>query len=231
MCEALLTVPSKCHLLTHTRAVKCTQRSTSHTEQLQGCDSPTGGLGWKSLVSASFFFPSLLSFSSLSQVHALLLVSSTEDKREGGGEGERRVAERGRGRGGPCVRMGERLPCAMWSDLIERHGANKSFQYTCRFPVKNRQQRLSPKLFRYRINVHLVNYMTSGPYGRASQQDRWTEYQNKKLNRAFPQAQMGCGQTDKCRLVKCQIRYYPRKKNLLIIKLSCRSSVTPIGCL
>lgn len=50
---------------------------------------------------------------------------------------------------------------------------------------------------------HLVNYVTSGPYGRASQQDRWTEYHNKKLNRA---SQLPDGLwTDKCGLMKCQI--------------------------
>lgn len=60
----------------------------------------------------SFFFSSLRSLS-LSQVYALLLVSSVKDERKGGARGE----ARGRGREGPCVRMGEKLPCTMWSDL------------------------------------------------------------------------------------------------------------------
>lgn len=50
-------------------------------------------------------------------------------------------------------------------------------------------------------HLHLCNDMTSGPYGRASQQDRWTEYHDKMLNRASLW-------TDRCRLMKCSIRPY-----------------------
>lgn len=56
-------------------------------------------------------------------------------------------------------------------------------------PIKKKRK----KLFGF-------NCMTSGPYWEASQQDRWAEYHNKKLNRA---SQHPDGlQTDKCRVMK-----------------------------
>lgn len=53
-------------------------------------------------------------------------------------------------------------------------------------------------------NLVLVNYTSGGPYGQASQRDRWTEYHNKKPSIA---SQLPDGlRTGGCRLTKCHPR-------------------------
>lgn len=98
----------------HTRAVKCTESNLTHTHLCTASVRPCASVVPLVVSWSLFLFPPFLLLS-LSQVHALLLVSSLKDKREGGGEWWTRGAK-GRGRAGPCVRMGEKLLCAMWSD-------------------------------------------------------------------------------------------------------------------
>lgn len=108
-------------------------------------------------------------------------------KREGG-------AERGH------VSEWGKLPCTMWSDLY----TEKDLKLTANRDSTSTHR--NKKLISSKKNLHLVNYTTSGPYGKASQQDRWTECHNKMPSSG---SQLPGGLwTDKRRLMKCQIRYY-----------------------
>lgn len=88
-----------------------------------------------------------------------------EEKQEGG-------AERG-----PCVRMGEKLPCTMWSDLYTGRDVQLTRQSRSKkshIPTKNANN-AHLRTCSCKTNLHLVNYVTNGPYGRgqsAGQMDR-----------------------------------------------------------
>ncbi len=107
-CEALLTVPSKSHLLTHTYSKMQSEGHLTHTHTLvQGkCEvllflfQEASALPRTSLVCLVFYFCLFFILSPPSQANALLLVSSLKDKRGmgvGGTRGEAR--RRGRDRG------------------------------------------------------------------------------------------------------------------------------------
>lgn len=121
--EALLTVPSKSHLLTHTYSKMRTEgnlKQDTRTRVWVNVAFP-GGLGLpRSLWSLPFF-----SLCSLSQVHALLLVSSLEDKRGGGGFKGRNKRE---GQKGAMCQNGEKLPCTMWPNPNTDIELNKKLQ-------------------------------------------------------------------------------------------------------
>lgn len=113
-CEALLTVPSKTHLFAHTH-------SKMHTKSTHTCEEQVWGYVF------FFFFkdPSVLLRRSLVPLVSsrffsclLLYVRSPPTcwpplwkiKEKGGGERRtRHRAQSGRGRVGPCVRMGEKI--------------------------------------------------------------------------------------------------------------------------
>lgn len=75
-----------------------------------------------------------------------------------------------------------KLNCTMWSDLYTELDMELARQ--SRFDNHTSQQKAPTmpitELVSAKKKLHSVNYTTSGgPYGRASQQDRWTEYHRR----------------------------------------------------
>lgn len=178
-CAALLTVPSRSHLLTRRYSKMRTKGNLKEDTRL--CVSQRGlGLPRMSLVPP--FFLSLF-FKSGPQPPAGLLSGR---EKTGGVKGRSK-------------REGQWGHVSEWRKITMHHVVKHRQRVEQKAPTMPIIEPVPAKKIPY-----LVNYTTSGPYGRASQQDRWTEYHNKKLSRA---SQLPDGPwTDKCRLMMCQIR-------------------------
>lgn len=114
-----------------------------------------------------------------------------EEKHKGGAE------ERG-----PCVRMGKNdpAPCGQTGTQTLTCKLKCQSGFFCNPTQKKAATMAVAEAAPAIKNLGLVNYTSRGPYGQASQRDRWTEYHNKKPSVA---SQLPDGlRTGGCRLTK-----------------------------